>query len=131
MRRCSRSTGELASLVGLLSFFSKAVPSSRAFLRRLCGCLHQGLHGSHDHDVDVLLTAEAKLDLEWWASALVHLRDARVLCGEGVVTIKQHTPTPPAAIGAARSSGITPLVLITTLASDRSIFLTVPRTYES
>jgi hypothetical protein len=37
------------------------------------------MHGSHDYDVDVLLTAEAKLDLEWWASALVHLRDARVL----------------------------------------------------
>jgi hypothetical protein len=67
VRRCSRqqvNRRELASLVGLLSFFSKAIPSPRAFLRRLYGCLHQGLHSSHDYDVDVLLTAEAKLDLE-------------------------------------------------------------------
>ena len=82
---------ELASLVGLLSFFSKAIPSSRAYLRRLYCCLHDGMLGSHDYDVDVLLTDEAKLDLKWWAAALVHLRDARVLRGEGVVTIKQHT----------------------------------------
>jgi hypothetical protein len=82
---------ELASLVGLLYFFSKAFPSSRAYLRRLCCCLHDGMRGSHDYDVDVLITAEAKLDLKWWAAALVHLRNARVLRGEGVVTTKQHT----------------------------------------
>jgi hypothetical protein len=122
---------ELASLVGLLSFFSKAIPSSRAFLRWLYCCLHDDMHGSHDYDVDVLLTAEAKLDLEWWASALVHLRDARVLRGEGVVTIKQHTDASGGGCGAARSNGITPQVLITILASGRSIFLTAPRTCES
>ena len=82
---------ELASLVGLLSFFSKAIPSSRAFLRRLYGCLHDGLHGSTDYDVDVQLTTEGKLDLLWWSAALVHLREARVLRGVGVVTLKQHT----------------------------------------
>jgi hypothetical protein len=122
---------ELASLVGLLSFFSKAIPSSRAFLRRLYGCLHQGLRGSHDCDVDVLLTAEAKRDLKWWASALVHLRDACVLRGEGVVTIKQHTDASGGGWGCTIERHHTPLVSITTLASGRSIFLTAPRTYES
>jgi hypothetical protein len=40
---------ELASLVGRLSFFSNAIPSSRAYyLRRLYCCLHDGMLGSHD-----------------------------------------------------------------------------------
>ena len=58
---------QLASLVGLLSFFSKAVPASRAYLRRLYSCLHEGVEEAHDYDVDVALTQEAKGDLLWWS----------------------------------------------------------------
>jgi hypothetical protein len=51
---------QLASLAGLLSFFSKAVPAPRAYLRRLYSCLHDGVEVARDYDVDLALTQEAK-----------------------------------------------------------------------
>jgi hypothetical protein len=77
--------------VGVLSFFSRAVPLSRAYLRRLYSCLHDGLHGSHDYDIDVELTPEGKQDLLWWSKALVQFRNAQVLRGLRATIIKQHT----------------------------------------
>jgi hypothetical protein len=71
---------QLASLVGLLSFFSKAVPASRAYLRRLYSCLH---------DVDVVLTQEAKGDLLWWHTALLRFRDSQVWRGEGAKVLNE------------------------------------------
>jgi hypothetical protein len=65
---------QLASLVGLLSFFSKAVPASRAYLWRLsvAPCLHDGVEVARDYDVDVTLSMqEAKGDLLWWHTALL------------------------------------------------------------
>ena len=82
---------QLASLVGLLSFFSKAVPASRAYLRRLYSCLHEGVEVAHDYDVDVTLTQEAKGDLLWWHAALLRFRDSQVWRGEGAKVLKQHT----------------------------------------
>jgi hypothetical protein len=82
---------QLASLVGLLSFFSKAVPASRAYLRRLYSCLHEGVKEAHDYDVDVTLTQEAKGDLMWWSEALVRFRDSQVWRGAGAKVLKQHT----------------------------------------
>jgi hypothetical protein len=86
---------QLASLVGLLSFFSKAVPASRAYLRRLYSCLHQGLHEgvevARDYDVDVTLIHEAKGDLLWWHTTLLRFRDSQVWRGEGAKVLKQHT----------------------------------------
>jgi hypothetical protein len=74
---------QLASLVGLLSFFSKAVPASRAHLRRLYSCLHEGVEVARDYDVDVALTQEAKGDLLWWHTALLRFRDSQVWQGGG------------------------------------------------
>ena len=81
----------LASLVGLLCFFSRAIPASRAFLRRLYGCIHKGVADYKNYDVDVELTAEAAADLRWWQQALPHFRRARVVRGAGSISIRQHT----------------------------------------
>jgi hypothetical protein len=40
----------LASLVGLLSFFSRAAPASRAYLRRLYSCIHDVGEEQDAHD---------------------------------------------------------------------------------
>ena len=83
----------LASLVGLLSFFSRAVPASRAYLRRLYSCIHDvdRRHHVHDYDVDVDLPPEAKTDLLWWSEAMLRFRDAQVLRGVGAKVIRQHS----------------------------------------
>ena len=81
----------LASLVGLLSFFGKAIPSSRAFLRRLYGCLHGGAGDAHDYDRDITLTHEGKLDLAWWDEALHGFTNDKVVRGVGAVVLKVHT----------------------------------------
>jgi hypothetical protein len=82
---------QLASLMGLLSFFSKAVPASRAYFRRLYSCLHEGVEVARDYDVDVTLTQEAKGDLLWWHTALLRFRDSQIWRGEGAKVLKQHT----------------------------------------
>jgi hypothetical protein len=81
----------LASLVGLLSFFGKAVPASRAYLRRLYGCLHGGEGDYRDYDRDIVLTSEGKLDLDWWAEALVGFQNHKVVRGVGLAVLKLHT----------------------------------------
>ena len=81
----------LASLVGLLCFFSRAIPASRAFLRRLYGCIHHDVADYKDYDIDVVLSAEAAADLRWWQEAIPYFRRARVVRGEGVISLRQHT----------------------------------------
>ena len=81
----------LASLVGLLSFFGKAIPASRAYLRRLYGCLHGGGGKAHDYDRDIPLTAEGRLDLVWWAEALNGFSNDRVVRGARAAVLKIHT----------------------------------------
>jgi hypothetical protein len=83
----------LASLVGLLSFFSRAVPASRAYLRRLYSCIHDvgKEQGAHDYDVDISLPPEAKMDLLWWSEAVLRFRDAQVLRGIGAKVLRQHS----------------------------------------
>jgi site-specific DNA-cytosine methylase len=82
---------QLASLVGLLCFFSRAIPASRAFLRRLYGCIHTGVPDYRNYDQDVLLTTEAIADLRWWQDAIPYFRRARVIRGLGTVSVRQHT----------------------------------------
>jgi hypothetical protein len=60
----------LASLVGLLCFFSRAIPASRAFLRRMYGCIHNGVAAHNDYGVEVTPSAEAATDLRWWQEAM-------------------------------------------------------------
>jgi hypothetical protein len=83
----------LASLVGLLSFFSRAVPASRAYLRRLYSCIHDVCkeQDAHDHDVDITLPPEAKMDLLWWSEAMLRFRDTQVLRGIGAKVLRQHS----------------------------------------
>ena len=83
----------LASLVGLLSFFSRAVPASRAYLRRLYSCIHDvgAEQDAHDYDVDIKLPPEAKMDLLWWSEAMLRFRDAQVLRGIGAKVLRQHS----------------------------------------
>jgi hypothetical protein len=89
----SRRTLHVASLVGLLSFFSRAVPASRAYLRRLYSCIHDvdKEQDAHDYDVDISLPPEAKMDLLWWSEAMLRFRDAQVLRGIGAKVLRQHS----------------------------------------
>ena len=63
-----KENGLLLSLIGKLSFSCKVLQASRIFLRRLID-LSTTVTKLHHH---LCLTTEAKLDLQWWLSFLIH-----------------------------------------------------------